>query len=239
VGQAGITSIADYLATKPKDRAEQKAWLANLVTLAEKRARELKLAPGSSPIGPTDTERDAAAGVPPLFATASLDDFPELRPELTRLYPKLMSPADDARYPGLLICGEPGRGKTRLGCALVRAFVKQRKRALFTTARHLQRKVWDSYTADGADEQSAIRVFTHPDLLVIDDLGHEGKRGDASLALLLDVFDERANHRRATVVTTNLTGDEVESRFDGAMYSRLAAYDRLVIGGPDQRRGAR
>lgn len=231
-----MTSIADYLGTKPRDPAEQKAWLAGLATVAEKRARELKLPPGATPIGPSDAERDTLAGVPPLFASASLDDYPELRQELTRLYPKLASPPEDARYPGLLICGEPGRGKSRLGCALVRAFVKQRRRALFTTARHLQRTVWDSYTADGADERSAIRTFTQPDLLVIDDLGHEGKSGDATLALLLDVLDERANHRRATVVTTNLTGDEVASRFDSAMLSRLAAYDRLIIGGPDRRR---
>lgn len=233
-----MTSISDYLASRPSDPEAQKAWLAGIADVAKRRARELKLPEGSIATGPTDQERDQLAGIAPLFARASLNDFPELRAPLSRLYDRMISPPDDARYPGLLLAGEPGRGKTHLGCAFVRAFVRQKRRALFTTARQLQRAVWASYT-DGGDERTAIASYTRPDLLVIDDLGHEGKPGDASTSLLLDVLDERANHRRPTIVTTNLTGDDVASRFDDAMYSRLAAYDRLVLDGPDRRQSCR
>lgn len=233
-----MTSISDYLSTRPRDPEAQKAWLDGLADVAKRRARELKLPEGSIAVGPTDQERDQLAGITPLFARASLNDFPELRAPLGRLYDRLISPPDDARYPGLLLAGEPGRGKTHLGSAFVRAFVRQKRRAFFTSARQLQRTVWSSYT-DGGDEKTAIASYTRPDLLVIDDLGHEGRPGDASLSLLLDVLDERANHRRPTIVTTNLTGDEVATRFDDAMYSRISAYDRLVLEGPDRRRSCR
>ena len=231
-----MTSLSDYLASRPTDPAERKLWLAGLANVAERRARELKLSPGATETGPTEAERDALAGVPKAFARASLNDFPELRVRLGELYLRLTTPPDDVRYPGLLLAGQPGRGKTHLGCALVRAFVRQRRRALFVTARHLQRTIWATFAADGGDERTARAAFTRPDLLVVDDLGHEGARGDASLSLLLDVLDERANDRRPTVVTTNLTGDDVATRFDDAMYSRLAAFDRLVLEGPDRRR---
>ena len=231
-----MTSISEYLATRPRDPEAQKAWLAGLADVAKRRARELKLPEGSTASGPSDDERDALAGVTPLFARASLNDFPQISADLARLYVRLTSPPEDARYPGLLLAGEPGRGKTHLGYAFVRAFVRQRRRAAFVTARALQRTVWASYTADGGDEKTAIASFTRPDLLVIDDLGHEGKPGDASLSLLLDILDERANYRRPTIVTTNLSGDDVATRFDDAMYSRLSAYDRLVLEGPDRRR---
>lgn len=234
-----MTSISDYLANRPRDSEAQKEWFSGLLDAAKRRASELKLPEGSIATGPTDQERDTLAGIPPLFARASLNDFPELRAPLSRLYDRLIAPPDDARYPGLLLAGEPGRGKTHLGCAFVRAFVRQKKRALFTTARQLQRTVWASYTDGGTDEKTAIAAYTRGDLLVIDDLGHEGRPGDASLSLLLDVLDERANHRRATIVTTNMTGDDVASRFDDAMYSRLAAYDRLVVEGPDRRQSCR
>jgi len=234
-----MISLADYLANRPRDPAEKKAWLAGLAEVAERRARELQLPSGSTMGGPTDSERDEAAGVPPAFRNATLDDFPELLTELTRLYARLMNPPEDLRYPGLLLAGEPGRGKTHLDCALARAFVRQRRRALWTTARHLQRTVWASYTGDGGNERTSMASFVQPDLLVVDDLGHEGRPGDASLSLLLDVFDERANNRRPTVVTTNLTGAEVAARFDDAMFSRLAGFDRLVVTGTDRRRQCR
>jgi hypothetical protein len=233
-----MTSISEYLASRPRDPEAQKAWLAGLADVAKRRARELKLPEGSTASGPSDDERDVLAGVTPLFARASLNDFPQISADLTRLYIRLTSPPEDARYPGLLLAGEPGRGKTHLGCAFVRAFIRQKRRAFFSTARQLQRSIWASYT-DGGDEKTAMAAYTRPDLLVVDDLGHEGRAGDASLSLLLDVLDERANHRRPTVVTTNLTGDEVATRFDDAMYSRISAYDRLVLDGADRRQSCR
>lgn len=226
-------SIADMIAQRP--HAPDKAWFDQLRARAEERAEELGIDGRGAPqtVAPERDNPLHRAGVPPIFDRARLQDFPAPVTDAAKRF--LAGLADpEARTFGLAVFGPPGTGKSHFGCALVREFLDRGRTARFTRARPMQREVFGSYSSE-RNEAAVMASYTQPDLLVVDDLGHEGKAGDAALSLLLEVLDERHGWKRATIVTTNLTPQQALERYDDALLSRLRGMRPLVLGGPDRR----
>lgn len=59
-------------------------------------------------------------------------------------------------------------------------------------------------------------------MLVIDDLGTEPMLKNVTVEYLLLVLEERQTRGRATVITTNLTGENILNRYGERIYSRLS-----------------
>lgn len=225
-------SIADMIRNRP--RQPDAAWFQELERAATERSHDLGIRnrcahPNSGP-EQNPLER---AGVPPIFHRAKLDDFPELDGDVARFHRRIADPT--ARNFGLAVYGPPGTGKTHLGAALVRDFLDRGRSARFIRARRMQRLVFDAYSTNS--EPAVMGSFVNPELLVIDDLGYEGKSGDAGLGLLLEVLDDRLGWKRATVVTMNLTREQALVRYNDAIVSRLSAMQALMLGGRDRRQG--
>lgn len=223
------TSITDILADK--SRPHDAAWFRDIERAAVERAKKLGLSPHTNTDAPRPPEAIAfAAGLSPRFTGASLRDFAHVA-ELPQAINRLVNA--EGNFPGLVLYGLPGRGKTRLACAIVNEWRSRNRTARFETARRLQSEVFGAYARDNLD--ATMTKYTGPSLLAVDDLGHEGKIGDASISLLIEVLDFRANHSRPTVVTTALRWGEAEDRYDASVISRLKAMHRLEITGPDRR----
>jgi DNA replication protein DnaC len=140
------------------------------------------------------------------------------------------------QYQGLLVTGPTGVGKTRLLAALARHAILGDKRVCYCLARQLLRRIWNTYRDDaGETEEEVIADFSMCDLLVIDDLAHEGRVSEARLSALHEIISTRNGNYRPTAISTNLTLAEIAKHYDPALGSRLGAWLQVVLTGPDRR----
>ena len=59
------------------------------------------------------------------------------------------------------------------------------------------------------------------DLLVIDDLGSEPRYRNVTCEYLLLVLEERSSRKLSTVITTNLSPDDIMRQYNERIYSRM------------------
>jgi DNA replication protein DnaC len=100
----------------------------------------------------------------------------------------------------LILCGPSGTGKTHLAIAIAYRAIQNGYEALFTSAAEMIE------TLSGATRRGelarALAHYTHPSVLVIDEVGYLTVGGDAA-NLMFQVVNERYLHRRPMIFTTN------------------------------------
>lgn len=85
----------------------------------------------------------------------------------------------------------------------------------------------------GTPESELICQCVEPDLLVLDDLC-SGKTTDSGWTLVSEIIGQRVDAMRDTIVTTNLTLEEIHAQ-EPRLASRLAAFLEIVLDGQDRR----
>ena len=76
-------------------------------------------------------------------------------------------------------------------------------------------------------KQIKLKLFCRSRILMIDDLGQEDKRDSGEIAGILKVREE---NNRKTIITTNLTDDEIRERYTGRISSRIQKGIFQVVG---------
>ena len=100
----------------------------------------------------------------------------------------------------LVFGGKPGRGKTHLAVAIAYRAIPNGFDAYFTTAATL---IDDLSAAFRAGELAqALPIYTHPAVLVVDEVGYLTYGTDAA-NMLFHVVNERHRRKRAMIFTTN------------------------------------
>lgn len=100
----------------------------------------------------------------------------------------------------LILCGKPGRGKTHLAIAIAYRAIQNGFDALFITAAELIDDLSAAFR-DGALTTALVR-YTHPDVLVVDEIGYLTYGTDAA-NMLFHVVNDRHRRKRAMIFTTN------------------------------------
>jgi DNA replication protein DnaC len=101
---------------------------------------------------------------------------------------------------GLILSGKTGRGKTHLAIAIAYRAIQNGFDALFTTAAAL---IDDLSRASHAGRmREALATYTHPHVLVIDEVGYLTYAADAA-NVLFHVVNERHLKKRPMIFTTN------------------------------------
>ena len=172
----------------------------------------------------------SGAGIPPLYANASLDNF--VLPQhnrrghaalgdvvnQVRKYAKEEFPFGTDK-PGLLFLGEPGSGKTHLAVAALRLLMARGFQGLFFDYQNLLERIRSGYDANsGASDREAYRSVLDAEVLLLDDLGAH-RVLDWIEDTVTSIVTYRCNHRKALIATTNLpdigAGDNLIERTPG------------------------
>jgi DNA replication protein DnaC len=201
-----------------------------------------------------------AAGVPARHADCTLESFrtdgpglSDARPvkTLTQRWLERFVPGGENR--GLVIEGQPGRGKSHLLCAVVRELVFRHGVAVrFVEFTHLLSRLREGMDRNDGDATTLTPLVQVP-VLAIDELG-KGRKTDWELAIIDEIVTRRYNSGGVLLATTNFphkttararalpatlaTGvvESLEDRLGERVFSRMReTVDFCEAGGADYR----
>ena len=139
----------------------------------------------------------------------------------------------------LVFSGGVGTGKTCLASAMARAIVEKGYAVNYMSAYEFCSLMLTTHTSPVSERNALLHDVLTCDLLVIDDLGTEPMLKNVTVEYLLLVIEERQMHSRATLITTNLSGENMLNRYGERIYSRLShkQYSMIIeMDGNDLRR---
>ena len=136
----------------------------------------------------------------------------------------------------LFFTGTFGCGKTHLSIGICRELILSEKiySARFTTGAELLLKIRSGFS-DNKPEEQTIDEFTKTDFLFIDDLGAE-KTTEWSKQTLYLIIDRRDRDLKTTIITSNLSLEEIEENISGRIASRIANSVVINVNLPDYRK---
>jgi len=180
------------------------------------------------------------------FETFSLDYYRKTSEQyrmMTLVYDTALRYANNFKADkagNLLFIGTTGTGKTHLSTSIAKVVVERGYDVVYDMMQNILsdfekerfgRSAYNSYT----DTVSLTDKYYECDLLIMDDLGSE-LTNQFVTACLYNIINTRLNHRRATIINTNLTIDELRKRYTDRIYSRMMGeYQVLNFCGSDIR----
>ena len=132
----------------------------------------------------------------------TIDDFNFIYQSTLRLHMlgSALTPDFVTEGRSIIFSGKPGRGKTHLAIAVAYRAIQNGFDAVFTTAATLI----DDLSAAFREGQlaQALQAYTHPAVLVVDEVGYLTYGSDAA-NMLFHVVNERHRRHRSMIFTTN------------------------------------
>jgi len=175
------------------------------------------------------------AGLPKKYWNFSFIDFTELpvnREKYQDIAKKLKAYADnrlDTSGYGIMFTGPFRSGKTALSIAFAKYFMKQHGFMPMFVSNH---RLYSAYFGNDLWSFSDLLLSK---FIILDDIGREYKRKDFAGNVLEDLIRERINSNLGTLITTNLTPDELKDFYGTAFYSLLNEMFRLQVKMPEMR----
>lgn len=127
----------------------------------------------------------------------------------------------------LLLNGAPGLGKTFLSACIARTVADNGYSVIYESAVHLFNKLEDAKFGGSEELKQDARRYGQCDLLIIDDLGTE-MTTQFTVSALYTIINDRLLAGLPTVVSTNLAADQLASRYNPQIASRLLGTYRYV-----------
>lgn len=183
------------------------------------------------------------AGVPPRFQKAKMSNCESYAEQegKTRAFERAQTFCEegnlfqrDARRFCLLLTGSYGTGKTWLGTAVFKRLLWSHpdvKQGLWRKFYAFVREVQGTYSA--AADRSVDQVlggYQNTDLLFLDDLGDLERpvQSDDRRRLVYEVLDARNDQLKPTIITTNLSADQLAEQFGERTFQRVMEMCALV-----------
>ena len=182
---------------------------------------------------PTSEAMLRGIGVGKRHEACSFDSYQGKEKTVNACKEFIENPAD------IVLTGVPGTGKTHLAVAILRELVEGKKiknemDARFIPVPELLAEIRASYRDGGPDEREIIDNYSRLPFLVLDDLGAE-KTTEWSITTLYLIIDRRYRNMRPTIITTNLSLEQIAKALSERISSRLASGKVLLLTGQDYR----
>lgn len=127
-------------------------------------------------------------------------------------------------YQNLVFYGNVGTGKTFLSCCIAKELMETGFSVTYKSADRLFKDLVDLRFGDDKNEYfSFIEDLDQCDLLIIDDLGTEAIT-ERVKADLFTCLNNRDLLKKATLISTNLTLDELNRRYSERIFSRISSH---------------
>ena len=174
-------------------------------------------------------ERDAALGVSPR-------EVMQLVYDTCRAWCANFS----RRSPSLIFRGGPGLGKTFLSACIAREVAAKGFSVAYESApKALGEFETQRFSRDAAEADAAaakVKEYLGCDLMILDDLGTE-MTTSFTVSALYQLINTRLVDSRQTLISTNLSDEEIARRYGGQIASRLSGeFELLTFAGSDIRR---
>ncbi len=135
----------------------------------------------------------------------------------------------------LLFSGNTGLGKTFLSACIARAVADQGYSVVYESAGKLFQTLEKARFEANDENRRAAAKYAECDLLIVDDLGTE-LPGQFVTAALYSLINDRLLECRPTIISTNLSEEELVRRYNPQIASRLrGSYKRVAFVGDDIR----
>ena len=137
----------------------------------------------------------------------------------------------------ILMIGPTGTGKTHLSTAIARAVISRGFDVLYETAQNVVSAFEnDRFHSGYGERERDSEKYMECDLLILDDLGTEFVN-QFTVSCLYNLINTRQNRGKSTIISTNLSAEELAGKYDGRIYSRIIGsdYSVLLFSGRDHR----
>ena len=190
----------------------------------------------------------ASSGIGDLIENQSFDNFDlGWYKDDEKVYSRMCSNLERARayvksFPkkggNLLLVGTTGTGKTHISTAIAREIIPMGYDVIYDSIHNIVSDFEsDKFRSGYSQQEQKSEKYLECDLLIIDDLGTEFTN-QFSISCIYNLLNTRANHGKSTIISTNLSPDELSSKYEGRIYSRLVGNSTvLLFEGKDRRLG--
>ena len=167
----------------------------------------------------------------------SFDNFTPKK--ISEKYIELCNSFEMNQSMNLFLYGKTGVGKTHIAVSILRRIIVRKfaDNCYFKSMARLMLELRDVYASDNSEssEKSITDTYTRLSLLILDDLGAE-KPTDFTERVLYNIIATRLDNQLRTIITSNLSVDEVNEIYGPRIGSRLSSYELIECEGKDWRK---
>jgi DNA replication protein DnaC len=121
----------------------------------------------------------------------------------------------------LLLIGSTGTGKTHISSSIANELIHRGYDVIYDSAQNIISDFEsDRFRNSYGKEENKSEKYLDCTLLIIDDLGTEFQNA-FTLSTIYNLLNSRQNRGLATILSTNLTPDELARKYEDRIYSRI------------------